>query len=101
LKSRHVDARVNDEFLDWLKKTYGNSKKRKVQVTRGEHHDYLGNPVNAQEHQPHARKATALFRRGSKLSSTENLTQAVPNILTSLLSSFRSHTEGELLFTTW
>jgi hypothetical protein len=35
LKSSHEDARVNDEFLEWVKKMYGNNKTGQVKATRG------------------------------------------------------------------
>jgi hypothetical protein len=34
--------KINDEFLEWLKKTYGNSKTGQVKAKRGKLHDYLG-----------------------------------------------------------
>ena len=40
LKSSHVDSKVNDKFLDWLKEKYG--KIGKLKVTRGKLHTYLG-----------------------------------------------------------
>ena len=41
LKSSHADAKVNDEFLEWLKKTYAADKIGEVKVVRGHRHDYL------------------------------------------------------------
>jgi hypothetical protein len=41
LKSSHVDPRVNDEFLLWLEKMYGDPKLAPVKATRGKIHDYL------------------------------------------------------------
>jgi hypothetical protein len=40
LKSSHKKSIVNDEFLDWLTKMYGNVAP--VKATRGKRHDYLG-----------------------------------------------------------
>ena len=40
LKSSHVDSKVNDKFLEWLKEKYG--KIGKLKVTRGKLHTYLG-----------------------------------------------------------
>jgi hypothetical protein len=42
LKSSHVDPQVNDDFLKWLEKTYGDSNIGKVKATRGKRHNYLG-----------------------------------------------------------
>lgn len=39
LKSSHKDSRVNDEFLEWLTKLYG--ELAPVKATRGPRHDYL------------------------------------------------------------
>ncbi len=36
----HKDPKVNDDFMNWLNKLYGNHGK--VTVTRGDIHDYLG-----------------------------------------------------------
>ena len=36
----HMDPKVNDDFVKWLNKLYGNHGK--VTVTRGDIHDYLG-----------------------------------------------------------
>jgi hypothetical protein len=41
LKSSHVDPKVNDEFLKWLDKIYGDPKIAPVTATRGKIHDYL------------------------------------------------------------
>ena len=41
LKSSHVDPKVNDEFLGWLEKMYGDPKVAPVKATRGKIHDYL------------------------------------------------------------
>jgi Reverse transcriptase (RNA-dependent DNA polymerase) len=41
LKSSHVDAKVNDEFLLWLQKMYGDKDIAPVKATRGKIHDYL------------------------------------------------------------
>jgi hypothetical protein len=40
IKSSHIDPKVNDEFLLWLEKMYGN-KNAPVKATRGKIHDYL------------------------------------------------------------
>src|SRR5210317_1889419 len=40
LMSSHVDAKVNDEFYEWMNSTYGSLKK--VTCTRGKMHTYLG-----------------------------------------------------------
>ena len=40
LLSSHIDPRVNDKFLAWLKKTYG--KHGKVKSTRRKVHNFLG-----------------------------------------------------------
>jgi hypothetical protein len=40
VKSSHLDPQVNDEFLKWLNKMYGNYGE--VKATRGKIHDYLG-----------------------------------------------------------
>jgi len=42
LKSSHVNSKVNDDFLNWLKKKYANDGVGKVTATRGKRHDYLG-----------------------------------------------------------
>lgn len=41
LKSSHVDPKVNDTFLEWLKKKYADDNIGEVKVTRGQKHDYL------------------------------------------------------------
>lgn len=41
LKSSHVDPKVNDEFLDWLKKLYASDNIGEVKCVRGHRHDYL------------------------------------------------------------
>jgi Reverse transcriptase (RNA-dependent DNA polymerase) len=41
LKSSHVDPRVNDKFLVWLKTTYANDEIGKIKAVRGKKHDYL------------------------------------------------------------
>jgi hypothetical protein len=40
LMCSHMDSKVNDDFVKWLNKLYGNHGK--VAVTRGDIHDYLG-----------------------------------------------------------
>ena len=42
LKSSHVNKKVNDEFLEWLKSKYANDGIGNVSVTRGRRHEYLG-----------------------------------------------------------
>jgi len=39
-KSSHVDPKVNDSFIEWLKKECG--QPGKVESSRGKKHDYLG-----------------------------------------------------------
>jgi hypothetical protein len=41
LKSSHVDPKVNDEFLEWLKKKYASDEIGEVKAVRGHRHDYL------------------------------------------------------------
>jgi Reverse transcriptase (RNA-dependent DNA polymerase) len=41
LKSSHKEAKVNDQFLSWLQKTYGQIKDAPVKATRGKIHEYL------------------------------------------------------------
>jgi Reverse transcriptase (RNA-dependent DNA polymerase) len=41
LKSSHADPKVNDEFLKWLEKTYGDKDLAPVKATCGKVHDYL------------------------------------------------------------
>jgi hypothetical protein len=41
LKSSHVDPKVNDEFLQWLKEKYANDDIGEVKAVRGKKHDYL------------------------------------------------------------
>jgi hypothetical protein len=41
VKSSHVDPRVNDEFLEWLKMMYAGDGIGEVKSTRGHRHDYL------------------------------------------------------------
>ena len=40
VKSSHVDPKVNDSFIDWLNKEYGQIAE--VKTSRGKKHDYLG-----------------------------------------------------------
>jgi hypothetical protein len=42
IKVSHVDSKVNERFLVWLEKTYGEDGIGTVKVTRGPMHDYLG-----------------------------------------------------------
>jgi hypothetical protein len=41
IKSSHVNVKVNDTFLVWLEKTYGEDGIGSVKTTRGKRHDYL------------------------------------------------------------
>ena len=41
LKSSHVDPKVNDEFLKWLKKKYASDDIGEIKAVRGHRHDYL------------------------------------------------------------
>ena len=41
IKSSHVDPKVNDEFIAWVEKKYGDPKIGKVKAVRGKKHDYL------------------------------------------------------------
>jgi len=41
LKSSHVDSKVNDQFLEWLKKKYASDEIGEVKVMREKKHDYL------------------------------------------------------------
>jgi hypothetical protein len=41
IKSSHVDPKVNDNFLLWLQKMYGDKDIAPVKATRGKIHDYL------------------------------------------------------------
>ena len=41
LKSSHVDPKVNDDFLKWLKLTYASDNIGELKATRGKRHDYL------------------------------------------------------------
>jgi Reverse transcriptase (RNA-dependent DNA polymerase) len=49
LKSSHVDAKVNDEFLLWLEKMYGDKDIAPVKATRGKIHDYLAMKLDYSE----------------------------------------------------
>ena len=40
LKSSHIDPKVNDEFLQWIKHTFG--QLGEVKITQCPLHDYLG-----------------------------------------------------------
>ena len=44
LKSSHINPRVNDKFLQWIKDTFG--QLREVKMTHGSLHDYLGMTLN-------------------------------------------------------
>ena len=41
LKSSHVDPKVNDEFLEWLKNKYASDEIGEIKAVRGHRHDYL------------------------------------------------------------
>jgi hypothetical protein len=41
LKSSHVDPKVNDKFLSWLKIKYASNKIGEIKAVRGHKHDYL------------------------------------------------------------
>jgi hypothetical protein len=41
LKSSHINPKVNDNFLDWLKTTYANDKIGEIKAVCGKKHDYL------------------------------------------------------------
>ena len=41
LKSSHVNPKVNDEFLGWLKRMYASDAIGEVKAVRGHRHDYL------------------------------------------------------------
>ena len=41
LKSSHKDPKVNDEFLQWLKKQYADDEIGEIKAVRGTRHDYL------------------------------------------------------------
>lgn len=41
LKSSHVNSKVNDEFIEWLEKMYGDDELGHVKAVRGPKHDYL------------------------------------------------------------
>jgi hypothetical protein len=41
LKSSHIDSKVNDQFLQWLEKTYASDDIRHVKAICGNRHDYL------------------------------------------------------------
>jgi hypothetical protein len=46
LKSSHVDASVNDDFLKWLNKMYGDIEIARVKATRGKFHYYLAMKID-------------------------------------------------------
>ena len=48
LKSSHIDKKVNDDFLLWLEKMYGDPK-TPVKATRGKQHNYLAMNLNYNE----------------------------------------------------
>jgi hypothetical protein len=41
LKSSHVDSKVNNQFLQWLKNTYASDDIGHVKAVCGNHHNYL------------------------------------------------------------
>jgi hypothetical protein len=41
LKSSHINPKVNNEFLSWLKSTYANDNTGKIKAVRGKRHNYL------------------------------------------------------------
>jgi hypothetical protein len=41
LKSSHVDPKVNDKFLEWLKSKYASDETGEVKAMHGHRHDYL------------------------------------------------------------
>lgn len=41
LKSSHVNPKVNDEFLKWLKSKYASNEIREVKAMRGHWHDCI------------------------------------------------------------
>ena len=41
LKSSHVDPKVNDKFLSWLKTKYASNKIGEIKAIRGQKHNYL------------------------------------------------------------
>lgn len=41
LKSSHVNPKVNDEFLEWLKSKYASDEIGEIKAVRGHRHDYL------------------------------------------------------------
>ena len=42
LKVSHVDPKVNDQFIKWVEKEYGDPEIGEVKAIRGKKHDYLG-----------------------------------------------------------
>ena len=46
LKSSHVNPKVNDKFLDWLKTTYANDKIGEIKAVCGKKHNYLAMTLN-------------------------------------------------------
>jgi hypothetical protein len=41
LKSSHINPKVNNKFLNWLKTTYANDKIEEIKAVCGKKHDYL------------------------------------------------------------
>jgi hypothetical protein len=41
LKSSHINLKVNDEFLSWLKSKYASDKISKIKAVQGSIHNYL------------------------------------------------------------
>ncbi len=46
LKSSHLDSKVNDQFLEWLEKTYASDDIGHVKAVHGKCHDYLAMILN-------------------------------------------------------
>ena len=49
LKTSHVNKRVNDEFLEWLKIKHENSEIGNVKATQGKMHDFFGMKLDCTE----------------------------------------------------
>jgi hypothetical protein len=41
LKSSHINSKVNNKFLAWLKTTFANNKIREIKAVYGKKHNYL------------------------------------------------------------
>jgi hypothetical protein len=46
LKSSHIDPKINNEFLKWLKKKYASDKIGEIKAMQGNKHDYLALTLN-------------------------------------------------------